>query len=75
VRRRHHVGEPDDASLRLRNDLLRERDDVAVLEVDLCRYELRQVVAFLNLRQAGDGDDAQLSTQGRPVRRIPACAL
>jgi hypothetical protein len=73
--RRLDAGERDDAAFGLRDDLLREYDDVAVLELDLGDDELGQVVAFLDLRQTGDRDDAKLAAQGSPVRRMPACAL
>jgi hypothetical protein len=67
--------ERDDPAFGLRHDLLREHRDVAVLELELRDDELGQVVAFLDLGQAGDRDDAKLAAQGSPVRRTPACAL
>jgi hypothetical protein len=73
--RRLDARETDNPAFRLRNDLLREHDHVAVLELELGGDELGQVVAFLDLRQAGDRNDAKLAAQGRPVRRMPACAL
>jgi hypothetical protein len=73
--RRLDLVEPNDASLRLRDDLLREDDDVAVLDLDLRRDELCQIVALADLRQTRDGNDAELAGQGRPVRRMPACVL
>jgi hypothetical protein len=69
------AGERDNSAFGLRHDLLREHDHVAVLELELRRDELGQVVPLLDLGQAGDRDDAKLAAQGRPVRRIPACAL
>jgi len=71
---RLQVFEPDDASLGLRDRLLREDDDVAVLELELRRDQLGEVVSFTDLRQPFDCDDTNLS-QGRPVNLIPACAL
>jgi hypothetical protein len=64
--RRFDITERDDASLRLRHDLLRERDDVAVLELDGVGDERREVVPFSDLRQAGDGNDPKLFSQGSP---------
>ena len=64
-----------DRVLGLRHDLLREHDHVAVLERDLGDDELGQIGPFLDLRQTGDRDDAELAAQGSPVRRMPACAL
>jgi hypothetical protein len=68
------VLEPDDASLGLRDPLLREDDDVAVLELELRRDQLGEIVPCTDLRQPLDCDDTNLS-QGRPVNLIPACAL
>jgi hypothetical protein len=68
------VVEADDAALRLGDGLLRENDDVAVLELELGRDELGEVVPFTDLRQALDRNEANLS-QGKPVSRMPACAL
>ena len=73
--RRLDAGESDDPAFGLRDDLLREHDHVAVLELDLRDDELGKVVPFLDLRQSGDRDDAKLAAQGSPVRRMPACAL
>jgi hypothetical protein len=69
-----NVGEADDAALGLRDDLLCEDDDVTVLELDRIGDALREVVARANLRPAANRDNADV-VQGRPVRRIPACAL
>jgi hypothetical protein len=52
------VVEADDAALRLRDGLLREDDDVAVLELELRADELSEVISFLDLRQAFDRNDA-----------------
>jgi hypothetical protein len=52
---------------------VRDDDDVAILEASALGKERREIVTLADLRQAGDGDDAQLA-QGRPVRRTPACA-
>ena len=73
--RRLDLVKADDASFRLRDDLLREDDDVAVLELDLGGDELCEIVVLADLRQTRDGNDAELAGQGRPVRRMPACAL
>ena len=73
--RRLDAGESDDSAFGLRDDLLREHDDITRLELDLGDDELGQVVPFLDLRQTGDRDDAKLAAQGNPVRRMPACAL
>jgi hypothetical protein len=64
-----------DPAFGLRDDLLREDDDVAVLQLDLRRDEGGQVLLRLDLGETGDGNDAELSAQGRPVNRMPACAL
>jgi hypothetical protein len=48
--RRLDAGESDDSAFGLRNDLLREHDDIARLELDLGDDELGQVVPFLDLR-------------------------
>jgi hypothetical protein len=66
--------ESDDAAFRLRDDLLCEDDDVTVRELDRIGDALRKVVARANLRPAADRNDADV-VQGRPVRRIPACAV
>jgi hypothetical protein len=73
--RRLDARERDDSPFGLRHDLLREDDDVALLKLDLRSDQLGQVVVFLDLREAGDRDDAKLPVQGSPVRRMPACAL
>jgi hypothetical protein len=62
-------------ALGFRDDLLREDDDVAVLELDLRRDESGEVLLRLDLGKTGDGNDAELSAQGRPVNLMPACAL
>ena len=69
------AGERNDSALGLRHDLLRKHENVAVLELELPGDELGQVIALLDLREARDRDDAELAAQGRPVRRMPACAL
>jgi hypothetical protein len=73
--RRLDAREIDDTAFRLRDDLLREDNHVAVLELEPGDDELGQVVPFFDLRQAGDRNDAELAAQGSPVRRMPACAL
>jgi hypothetical protein len=67
--------ELDDPALGLRDDLLREDDDVPVFELDFRGDELREVLAGLDLGQSRDRDDPQLAAQGSPVSRMPACAL
>jgi hypothetical protein len=69
------VCETNDAPFGLRDDLLCDDDNVAVLEVDRLADQLGQVVALPYLGKAGDRDDANVVAQGIPVRRIPACAL
>jgi hypothetical protein len=64
-----------DTALRLRHDLLCKDDDVAVLELDLRRDQDGEVFLRFDLRETGDGDDAELSAQDRPVNLMPACAL
>jgi hypothetical protein len=75
---REHDGElllpGDDAALRLRDDLVRDDEDVALLEGRGGREQPGEVVPRANLREARDRDDAQLA-QGRPVTRSPACVL
>ena len=75
VRGRLELVQPDDLPLRLRDDLLSDDQDVAVLELDLRDDELGEVIALTDLRQAGDRYDSYFGAQGRPVRRMPACAL
>ena len=67
--RRLDAGESDNSAFGLRDDLLREHDHVAVLELELRSDEPRPGRPFLDLRQAGDRDDAELAAQGSPVRR------
>jgi hypothetical protein len=68
------VVQANHASFRLRHDFLREDDDISILEVDFRCDELGEIVGFADLRQPFDRNDAQF-VQGRPVRRMPACAL
>jgi len=63
-----------DPPFRLRDDLVRDDEDVAVLECRRRGQEAGEVVAGSDLRQALDRDDAQLA-QGRPVTRRPVCVL
>ena len=71
--------EPDDAALRLRDDLLRDDDDVGVLEpsgaVGRVRQERDEIVALLDLRDALEREDPDLGRHWSPVTRTPACAL
>ena len=68
--------ELDDATLDLRDRLLRDDEDVVVLEPAgaACRLdeERAEVVSVLELRDAPERDDAELVGQPRPVTRIPA---
>ena len=64
------LGERDDAALRLRDGLLRDDDDVAVLEparaLGGVGEQRREVVALLDLREALERDDPELAvTAGR----------
>src|SRR5262249_36284536 len=67
------IVEPDDSPLHLRDRLLRDDDDVAVLELDAVDDVRGEVVAFVQLRDAGDGKDVEAG-QCRPVTWTPACA-
>ena len=64
--------DPDHTTLGLRHDLLRDDDDVAVLELGAPGDQRAEVVALPDLGQAAHGDDLNHET---PVTRIPACAL
>src|SRR5581483_9964740 len=57
LRARLHVVEPHDAALGLRDDLLRDDDDVAVAQVGARRDQVRKVVARMDLGQALDAED------------------
>ena len=70
--RRLHVVETYDAPLDLRDGLLRDDDDVAVLEVDSFGDQRAEVVPLSQLGNACDGDDLD---HGRPVTEIPAWPL
>ena len=76
--RRLDVGEVDDAALRLRDDLLRDDDDVAVVEpagpVGGGGEQRAEVVPCLDLRYPLEREDPELGHR-RPVIRMPACAL
>ena len=62
----------DDAALGLRHDLLRDHDDVVILELDPRGDQRRKVIALLHLGQAEHRQDRDHST---PLTRIPAWAL
>jgi hypothetical protein len=62
--------ESDDPSLGLRDDLLRDDEHVAVLELDAFGGHRGEVVAFADLRETRDGQNVHT-----PVSRMPACAL
>ena len=75
------VGEAHDAALDLRDRLLRDDDDVAVLEPSGPQRRLvqlaREIVALVAARgspRAAPRVTAR-AAQGMPVRRTPACAL
>ena len=53
--RRLDVGEGDHASLDLRDRLLRDDDDVAVLELDALGDERREIVSLAQLGHSLDG--------------------
>ena len=67
--RRLDVVEADDAPLRLRHDLLRDDDDVGVLELDRLDDERAELVALHDLREAFDRDDAELRQRPAPPPR------
>ena len=63
LRRRLDGRQPDRCAFSLRNNLLRDDQDVAVFETYACfagsiRYLLGQIVATLNLRQSGQAKQA-----------------
>ena len=72
--RRLVVVEPHDAALDLRDRLLRDDDDVPVLEVDPVRDQRGEVVALAQLRDAFDREGGE-SAHGRPTTRTPAWPL
>ena len=57
--RRLDVRERDDAPFDLRDRLLRDDDDIAVLEVDALDDRAGEVVSLAQLGQAGDGRDGE----------------
>ena len=67
--RRLDVVEADDAPLRLRHDLLRDDDDVGVLELELLGDERARGRPLHDLREAFDRDDAELRQLRAPPRR------
>ena len=73
TRRRVDVLQASDAAFRLRDDLLREHDDVAVLERAALRHELGEVRAGGDLGQALERQDRE--AHGSPVTRRPAWIL
>ena len=67
---------PNDASLDLRDRLLRDDDDVPVLELDALDDQLREVVVLVQLRDPFDGDDRVTTpAHGSPTMWTPACPL
>ena len=71
-----HIGELHDATLDLRDRLLRDHEDVALLEPSRALGGFDEasgeIVALLELRNASKPDDAKISTHGRPVISTPA---
>ena len=72
--------EADHPALRLRDDLLRDDEDVGVLELSRplgrLRQERHEIVALLDFRDALERKDPEPGRHGpRPVMRRPACAL
>jgi hypothetical protein len=72
--RRLQLVQANDSPFGFGHRLLREDDDVAVLELELRDDQLGEVVPFLDLRQPLDCDNSEFF-QGRPVSLMPACAL
>ena len=62
--------QPDDAPLDLRDRLLRDDDDVPVLELDALEDERHEVVALLQLGNSQDREDGDAGH--RPTMRTPA---
>ena len=75
--RRLGVVEANDPSLDLRDRLLRDDDDVVLLEPDPLGNERSEVVAGPELWDPRDGEDTEAALDGheRPVICTPACAL
>ena len=71
--RRLHAVELDRPALRLRHDLVRDDDDVALLEGRSVREHVSEVVALADLLDPLHGDHPQLG-HSRPVSRKPATA-
>src|SRR5438034_1306320 len=68
--------EAEDAALDLRDRLLRDDDDVPVLELDALDDQLREVVVLVQLRDPLDGDDRVTTpAHGSPTMWTPACPL
>ena len=63
----------DNATLGLRDHLVRHDEHVTVLKRDRTRDERAEIVALLNLGQALDREDRDHAST--PETRIPACAL
>ena len=73
---RRVVLDPNDLALGLRDRLLRDDDDVAILECGQLEDHGREIVALANLGQAVHRDDLDHGAGScTPVTRIPACAL
>ena len=76
--RRLDLGEMDDATLDLRDRLLRDDDDVVRArahphELAASTSSAAEIVALLELRDPAERDDAKLPGQASPVTRMPAC--
>ena len=65
----------DHAPLGLRHHLLRDDDDVVVLQLGAVDNHRREVVVLPDLRQAVHGDQRDHSEVSTPLMRTPACAL
>ena len=71
--------EADHPALRFRDDLLGDDEDVGVLEASCpfrcLRQQRHEIVALLDLRDALEREDPDAGRHGKPVTRMPACAL
>ncbi len=75
LRRRLDLVEHDHAALGFRHGLLRDDEDVAVLELDGAGDECGEVVALPNLGQPEYGEHPDFAAHFRPLRRSPTWAL
>jgi hypothetical protein len=70
ARRRLDPVQAHDAALDLRDRLLRDDDDVVVLELDAIEHERGEVVALAQLGQVAHGQDGD--ARHSPTMRMPA---